>query len=90
MQITPIGPPPPLRDSALMQQAKALEASFLSEMLGHAGMGEARDAFGGGAGEEQFASFLRQEQAKQMVEKGGIGLAEHLFRALTDRADHAG
>lgn len=77
------------RDAALMQQAKALEASFLSEMLGHAGMGDARDAFGGGAGEDQFASFLRQEQAKQMVEKGGIGLAEQLFRALTERADHA-
>ena len=73
-----------------MKQAKTLEASFLSEMLGHAGMGEARDSFGGGVGEEQFASFLRQEQAKQMVEKGGIGLAEHLFRALTERADHAG
>ena len=90
MQITPTVAHPLRRDVALMQQAKALEASFLSEMLGHAGMGEARDAFGGGAGEEQFASFLRQEQAKQMVEKGGIGLAEQLFRALTERADHAG
>jgi flagellar protein FlgJ len=90
MQITPTVAHPLPRDVALMQQAKALEASFLSEMLGHAGMGEARDAFGGGAGEEQFASFLRQEQAKQMVEKGGIGLAEQLFRALTERADHAG
>lgn len=90
MQIFPIGPPLSPRDSVLMQQAKALEAGFLSEMLGHAGMGEARDAFGGGVGEEQFASFLRQAQAKQMVEKGGIGLAEQLFHALTKRADHAG
>ena len=90
MQISPTAPQPTQRDAALMQQAKALEASFLSEMLGHAGMGEARDAFGGGVGEEQFASFLRQEQAKQMVEKGGIGLAEQLFHALTKRADHAG
>ena len=90
MQISPTAPQPTQRDTALMQQAKALEASFLSEMLGHAGMGEARDAFGGDVGEEQFASFLRQEQAKQMVEKGGIGLAEQLFHALTKRADHAG
>lgn len=77
------------RQAALMEQAKALEAGFLSEMLGHAGLGTAADAFGGGAGEEQFASFLRQEQAKQMVEKGGIGLAEQLFQALTERAEHA-
>lgn len=90
MQITPIGPPPSPRDATLMSQARALEASFLSEMLAHAGMGEARDAFGGGVGEEQFASFLRQEQAKQMVERGGIGLAEQLFHALSERADHAG
>lgn len=69
-------------DSTLMEKAKALEASFLSEMLGHAGFGAARDSFGGGIGEEQFGSFLRAEQAKAMVEKGGIGLAEHLFHAM--------
>lgn len=67
----------------LMQQAKELEAAFLAEMLGHAGLdAEADSAFGGGAGEEQFASFLRQEQATLMVERGGIGLAEALFRAM--------
>ena len=90
MQISATPAQPTPRDTALMKQAKALEASFLSEMLGDAGMGEARDSFGGGVGEEQFASFLRQGQAKQMVEKGGIGLAEQLFRSLTERADHAG
>ncbi|MEZ5796995.1 MAG: rod-binding protein [Paracoccaceae bacterium] len=52
-------------------------------MLGHAGMdAEANGMFGGGAGEEQFASFLRQEQARMMVDRGGIGLAESLFRAM--------
>ncbi|MDZ4135049.1 MAG: rod-binding protein, partial [Paracoccaceae bacterium] len=51
-------------------------------MLGHAGFGAARDSFGGGIGEEQFASFLRNEQAAAMVKKGGIGLAEVLFRAM--------
>ena len=70
------------RDAALMEKAKALEASFLSEMLGHAGLGDARQSFGGGIGEEQFSSFLRAEQAKAMVDKGGIGLAEHLFNAM--------
>ncbi|MDQ2065309.1 rod-binding protein [Xinfangfangia sp. CPCC 101601] len=66
-----------------MVQAKALEAAFLTEMLGHAGLDTSPDsAFGGGIGEEQFASFLRQEQAQMLVEHGGIGLAESLFRAM--------
>lgn len=94
MQVSSITPMPPLpklspRDQLLLDQARALEASFLSEMLGHAGMGEARDSFGGGIGEDQFASFLRQEQAKQMVAKGGIGLAERLFASLSARETHA-
>lgn len=95
MQISPdisrgIGAPKPdkaARDSALMAQAQTLEAAFLSEMLSYAGFGAAQENFGGGIGEEQFSSFLRQEQATQMVKAGGIGLAEQLFKALT-RADH--
>lgn len=66
----------------LMLQARALEASFLSEMLAHAGFGAARESFGGGIGEEQFSSFLRDAEAKQMVARGGIGLAEQLFRSM--------
>lgn len=77
------------RDAALMQAAKELEASFLAEMLKSAGLGKVQDAFGGGAGEEQFASFLRQEQARMMVESGGIGLAQSLFEALKERDDAA-
>jgi Rod binding domain-containing protein len=60
-----------------------METAFLAEMLAHAGLGDTGDAFGGGQGEAQFASFLRQEQARLMVEGGGIGLAEVIFRAMT-------
>ncbi len=76
-------PPVPQPDSALMIKAKELEASFLSEMLGYAGLGASEGSFGGGIGEEQFASFMREAQAKQMVAHGGIGLAEQLFRAMS-------
>jgi len=70
-------------DAVLRSQAQALEAAFLSEMLAHAGLGAAEDgAFGGGIGEQQFASFLRQSQAELMVKRGGIGLAEQLFQAM--------
>lgn len=68
----------PLRDKAAQ-----LETAFLAEMLGHAGLGATRESFGGGIGEEQFSSFLRQEQAEAMVKAGGIGLTEALFRALS-------
>jgi flagellar protein FlgJ len=77
----------PTRDAALLDAAKKLEATFLAEMLKAAGFGEARDTFGGGEGEDQFASFLVQEQATAMVDAGGIGLAENLFRSLKERGE---
>lgn len=79
---------PPGRDveTQLRRKAAELETAFLAEMLGHAGLGDARGAFGGGIGEEQFASFLRNEQAAAIVRAGGVGLTEQLFRALAREA----
>lgn len=74
----------PARGDLLMAKAQELEATFLAEMLGHSGLGETGGAFGGGQGEAQFASFLRQEQARLMVQGGGIGLAELIFKAMTE------
>lgn len=89
MQVDPIVamPSPPSRDTQLRQAAEALEARFLAEMLASAGLGETPDAFGGGAGEDQFASLMREEQAKAMVKSGGIGLAESIFEALKEKAE---
>ena len=83
------GSPKPLqeRDAILLERAKSLESAFLAEMLSFSGLGAVSDGFGGGAGEEQFASFLRQEQAKLMVETGGIGLAEMIFDSLKTRGE---
>lgn len=74
-----------LADMKLRQAANQLEATFLSEMLKSAGAGESRETFGGGVGEDQFTSFLRDAQAKEMVEAGGMGLAEALFNAMKER-----
>lgn len=88
--ITPAsGPTPPTRDDQLRKAANELEANFLAEMLKAAGLGETPEAFGGGAGEDQFASFLRLEQARAMVDAGGIGLAQSLFEAMKERVDGA-
>lgn len=87
--VTSLSPlsPAQTQDAKLRHAAEQLEAGFLAEMLKSAGFGAARESFGGGAGEEQFGSFLRQAQAGEMVKHGGIGLAEHLFNALKERAD---
>ena len=74
-------------DAKLREAAQQLEATFLSEMLKSAGVGAPREAFGGGTGEEQFAAFLREAQAIEIVSAGGIGLAQALFEAMKVRLD---
>ncbi len=79
--------PPPRNEAALREVTRALEASFLAEMLRSAGLGKTPESFGGGAGEDQFSSLLVQAQAEEMVKRGGIGLAETLFHALKEQMD---
>ncbi len=76
------------RRAELLQKAKDLEASFLSEMLSYAGDKASDGPFSGGVGEQQYSSFLQEAQAKAIVAHGGIGLAEKLFQSLV-KDDHA-
>lgn len=96
MTFIPILPPPrgpvPLpanadTDARLRDAAQKLESTFLAEMLKSAGFGATRSAFGGGIGEDQFSSFLRDAQANELARAGGIGLAETVFRAMVIRND---
>lgn len=83
---TASAPPHPAdRDATLRAAAVKLEATFLAEMLKSAGLGETAATFGGGAGEEQFTSFLRDAQAGKIAESGGLGLAESIYRSLLAR-----
>ena len=68
----------------LRKAATQLEATFLAEMLKSAGLGESRETFGGGSGEDQFSTFLIRAQAEQMAQAGGIGLAESLYHSLKE------
>jgi Rod binding domain-containing protein len=77
--------PQPDQLGSLRKAAQELEATFLAEMLKSAGVGKTPEAFGGGAGEDQFGSFLRLEQAREMAASGGIGLSEALFNAMKER-----
>ena len=74
--------PDPIR-----QSAEALESAFLAEMFKAADMFRPVEGLGnGGEGEEQFASFLADEQARAMVARGGLGLADSIESALRLRA----
>ncbi|MEL6479136.1 MAG: rod-binding protein [Pseudomonadota bacterium] len=78
-------PEGPTREEALRKTAVEFETLFLAEMLKHAGLGSARESFGGGAGEEAFSGLLAGEQARLLAERGGIGLADRLFESLLER-----
>jgi Rod binding domain-containing protein len=83
----PPGGPAEADSRAMRQAADAFETAFLAEMLKAAGLGKTPEGFGGGAGEDQFASFLVREQARAMVAAGGIGLSEVIFEAMKERQD---
>ena len=80
-----IDPSKAARAQELRDVAKAFEASFLAEMLKASGLGKTRSEFGGGAGEDAFASMMVDKQAALMVERGGIGLSESIFQSLWAR-----
>ena len=75
------------QSSALLKAAQELESTFLSEMLKAMNFGAMSGGLGSNSGAEQFGSFLRDAQARELTLSGGIGLAEALFEALVARAD---
>ena len=67
----------------IKETAKKFETSFLSVMLQQMFEGIKSDGpFGGGAGEDQFRSFMTEAMAKQMTNAGGIGLADTVGREM--------
>ncbi|MCG7520616.1 rod-binding protein [Ruegeria sp. Ofav3-42] len=77
----------PVHSQKLRTAAIELEAAFLGEMLKSAGLGKARQSFGGGAGEDQFASFLVQHQARALAKSGGVGLSEIIFQSMMEKTN---
>ncbi len=72
-----------LAPATAREAAQKLEATFLAEMLKSAGFGKT-GSFAGGIGEDQFASFQRQALADEMVQAGGIGLAETFYKSMME------
>jgi flagellar protein FlgJ len=59
------------------------EAVFLSSMFGQMFTGIGSEGpLGDGAGVGVWRSFLTEEYSKSFAKAGGIGLADHVYRAL--------
>lgn len=90
-RMTTISPTPPsIAPSPLRRSAEALETAFLAEMLKSSGLVRGSSEMNGGEGEEQFTSFLADAQARAMVARGGLGLADVIERALIARSAERG
>ena len=72
----------PIENRDVLSLGQQLESVFLAEMLKVSGVGKTPESFGGGEGEDQFSSFLREAQAKEMVLAGGLGLAKKIDSSL--------
>jgi len=64
--------------SPIVAVAEQLELAFLEEMLKYCGPPPSDGAFGGGAGEDQFSSFLTREHAALLADKLDLGFARIL------------
>ena len=78
-------------DAATSRAAKAkaagedFEAVFLNSMFQQMFSGVGEGPFSGGHGATVWRSFLTDEYAKNFSRAGGIGIADHVYRALMER-----
>jgi flagellar protein FlgJ len=82
-----LGQPPAAPTSAAHAKARAsavdFEAVFLNSMFSHMFTDtDGEGPLGGGQGIGVWRSFLTDEYAKSFAKNGGIGLADHVYRAL--------
>ncbi len=63
--------------------AQDFETVFVSQMLGHMFEGIKTDGmFGGGQGEDMFKSMMVDEYSKQVVKRGGFGIADSVYKTM--------
>jgi peptidoglycan hydrolase FlgJ len=71
-------------DAQLRKAAMAFETVYLSEMMTNMGVAREPETFGGGFGAEAFQSLLNEAYAERIVERGGTGIAELVYRQLRE------
>ncbi|MEP3347190.1 MAG: rod-binding protein [Litoreibacter sp.] len=70
------------RTDAQRDVVRKLEQVFIAEMLKSIDTASGEITFAGGAGEEQFKSFLNDEYAEMIVAHGGVGLSVSIMTKM--------
>jgi Rod binding domain-containing protein len=71
----------------LREAAEDFEAVFLNIMFQQMFANLGQGPFGGGPGAQIWRSFLTEEYSKSFAKAGGIGIADHVMRALLARQE---
>ena len=71
----------------LREVAEDFEAVFINSMFQQMFANVGQGPFSGGNGANIWRSFLTDEYAKSFVKAGGIGIADHVQRALLARQE---
>jgi Rod binding domain-containing protein len=71
----------------LQEAAQDFEAVFLNSMFQQMFTSVGQGPFSGGPGAQIWRSFLTDEYAKSFAKAGGIGIADHVMRALLVRQE---
>lgn len=80
----------PRNEEQVRQAAQDFESMFLSQMFNHMFSGQKADKmFGGGAGEDTWKSLLVDEYAKATARNGGVGIADHVMKAMLQAQEAA-
>ena len=71
------------RDPRVWQAAQEFEGFFINQMLELQTATVPTDGpFGGGQAEQIYRSLLNGEHAKAITQRGGLGIAEHVYREI--------
>jgi peptidoglycan hydrolase FlgJ len=77
-------PAPAPRDPKIWQAAEDFEAVLIGQLTRHMfdtkGVGD--DSFKGGFAEETWQSMLSEQMGKDIAKRGGVGLADSVYREM--------
>ncbi|MDE0724071.1 MAG: rod-binding protein [Alphaproteobacteria bacterium] len=72
----------PSDEQRAKETAKDFEAVFVNQMLNLMQPELQNDAFHAGNAENQFRAFLNDNISEEIAERGGVGLADHIYDEL--------
>jgi Rod binding domain-containing protein len=76
-------PLPTANEAAARKAAQDFEAVFVNELLSHMDSGQStQGTFDGGQAEGVYKSFFTDAVAKQISQRGGIGLADNIYHEI--------